>query len=89
MTCYTTIGILIRSPGTLASASRSDKAIAEQSSIVEDMADLVFEAAQDADASYCADCLTENIFAPGARFQRRDAGVGSEFAFSLSNAAGR
>jgi predicted RNase H-like HicB family nuclease len=26
------------------------------------MADLVFEALEDADGGYCAECLTENIF---------------------------
>jgi len=29
------------------------------------MADLVFEAVQDADGGHCAECLTENIFAQG------------------------
>jgi predicted RNase H-like HicB family nuclease len=29
------------------------------------MADLVFEAVQDADGGYCAECLTENIFTQG------------------------
>src|ERR1019366_4429083 len=28
----------------------------------ENMADLVFEAVQEADGGYCAECLTENIF---------------------------
>jgi|HubBroStandDraft_2_1064218.scaffolds.fasta_scaffold1076832_2 hypothetical protein len=30
-----------------------------------DMAELVFEAVQEADGGYCAECLTENIFAEG------------------------
>lgn len=30
-----------------------------------DMADLVFEAVQEADGGYCAECLTENIFTEG------------------------
>jgi hypothetical protein len=29
------------------------------------MADLVFEAVQEADDGYCAECLTENIFTEG------------------------
>jgi predicted RNase H-like HicB family nuclease len=29
------------------------------------MADLVFEAVQEADGGYCAECLTENIFTQG------------------------
>jgi len=29
------------------------------------MADLVFEAVQEADGGYCADCLKESIFAQG------------------------
>jgi predicted RNase H-like HicB family nuclease len=29
------------------------------------MAELVFEAGQDADGGYCAECLTENIFTQG------------------------
>jgi hypothetical protein len=29
------------------------------------MADLVFEAIQEADGGYCAECLTENIFTQG------------------------
>lgn len=29
------------------------------------MADLVFEAVQDTDGGYCAECLTENIFTQG------------------------
>jgi len=29
------------------------------------MAQLVFEAVQEADGGYCAECLTENIFAQG------------------------
>lgn len=33
------------------------------------MADLVFEALQDADGGYCAECLTENIFTQGATWE--------------------
>ncbi len=33
------------------------------------MADLVFEAVQDADGGYCAECLTENIFTQGATWE--------------------
>ena len=33
------------------------------------MADLVFEAVQDADGGYCAECLTENIFTQGANWE--------------------
>ena len=33
------------------------------------MADLVFEAVQDADDGYCAECLTENIFTQGANWE--------------------
>jgi len=29
------------------------------------MTDLVFEAVQEADGGYCAECLTENIFTQG------------------------
>ncbi|HEY3824844.1 MAG TPA: 2-phospho-L-lactate guanylyltransferase [Bryobacteraceae bacterium] len=29
------------------------------------MSDLVFEAVQEADGGYCAECLTENIFTEG------------------------
>lgn len=29
------------------------------------MNDLIFEATQDADGGYCAECLTENIFTQG------------------------
>lgn len=33
------------------------------------MADLDFEAVQDADGGYCAECLTENIFTQGATWE--------------------
>ena len=33
------------------------------------MAGLVFEAVQDADGGYCAECLTENIFTQGATWE--------------------
>ena len=36
-----------------------------QSSIIGDMADLGFEAGQEGDGGYCAECLTENIFTQG------------------------
>ena len=33
------------------------------------MADLVFEAVQDTDDGYCAECLTENIFTQGETWE--------------------
>ena len=33
------------------------------------MADLVFEAVQDTDGGYCAECLTENIFMQGETWE--------------------
>ena len=39
------------------------------------MADLVFEAVQDVDGGYCAECLTENIFAEGDTWDELRANV--------------
>jgi predicted RNase H-like HicB family nuclease len=33
------------------------------------MAELVFEAVQEADGGYCAECLTENIFTQGSSWE--------------------
>jgi predicted RNase H-like HicB family nuclease len=39
------------------------------------MADLVFEAVQDTDGGYCAECLTENIFTQGETWEELRANV--------------
>ena len=39
------------------------------------MVDLVFEAVQEADGGYCAECLTENIFTQGDTWEELRANV--------------
>ena len=39
------------------------------------MTDLVFEAAQEADGGYCAECLTENIFTQADTWEELRANV--------------
>ncbi len=45
------------------------------------MGELVFEAIQEADGGYCAECLTENIFAQGDTWEELRKNV--VFAFTL------
>ena len=39
--------------------------------MMKQMTELVFEAVQEADGGYCAECLTENIFTEGDSWEER------------------